>query len=159
MGKIVEEYFRQRSDVVEASQTPRTVVFNEAGYLRAMKEVEAGEQHFAQEKRFYCSLPYVIDPRQKAEIVVTHDYKHEVERRMYAPRPRELRAAITFSAKILPGEQPEPKTMIEVVAQSLDATTLCDIIRTWLDADCQKWGDFEKELDAVIVKHGRFEQS
>lgn len=40
----------------------------------------------------------------------------------------------------------------------MTAAQLCDVIRDWLDADdATHWGDFEKELDAVVVRHGRFE--
>jgi hypothetical protein len=61
--------------------------------------------------------------------------------------------AITVKVDGIMGGAP----VVEIIAANLTAAQLCDIARAWLDADCQKWGDFEKELDAVIVKHGRFE--
>jgi hypothetical protein len=157
--KIIDEYFRQRSDVLEASQTPRTITFNHAGYSRAMKEEQADTCHFNMNPgtgpRTYGGLPYVIDPRQEAKIVVTHEPPHEVDQRVRDSqrRPYQRQNAITVKIDGIMSGAP----VVEIIAANLTAAQLCDIARAWLDADCQKWGDFEKELDAVIVKHGRFE--
>jgi len=158
--KLFDEYFRQRSDLVEASHTPRTVLFSQAGYSRAMKEAMPDTNHFdgaAGLPRTYCGLPYVIDPAATAELVVTHESVENISQRMEAGR-RFRQNAISFAMKGPFGKfgAEEPKTMIEIVASSLDAATLCDIIMHWLGADCD-WGDFEKELHAVVEKHGRFE--
>lgn len=154
--KIIDEYFRQRSDILEASQTPRTVIFNHAGYARAMKEAMPSESHFnmnpqGPDGRTYANLPYVVDPRQEAEIVVTHENRWAVENTVRNGKPHQN--AITVKIDGIMDGPP----VVEIIAANLTAAQLCDIARAWLDADCQKWGDFEKELDAVIVKHGRFE--
>ena len=46
--KLFDEYFRQRSDLVEASLTPRTILFSPAGYSRAMKEAMPDSNHFSE---------------------------------------------------------------------------------------------------------------
>lgn len=46
--------------------------------------------------------------------------------------------------------------VVEILAQNLSAAQLCDIIMAWLGQD-PHWGDFEKELHAVVEKHGTFE--
>ena len=50
----------------------------------------------------------------------------------------------------------EAINVAKIVAPSLDAATLCDIIMEWLGADCN-WGEFEKELHSVVEKYGSFE--
>lgn len=37
-----------------------------------------------------------------------------------------------------------------IAPQAMTAADVTAIIRAWLDADCQKWGAFEKALDAAI---------
>lgn len=151
---LVDEYFRQRSDVVEASQTPRTVIFSHEGYTRAMAENLKNSAHFGSnaEGKSYCGLPYVIDRAQTAELVVTHEYKHEVERKLLVARPRQN--AITVKIDGIMGGAP----VVEILAGNLKAAQLQDICRAWLDADdATHWGDFEKGLDELITKHGRFE--
>lgn len=158
--KLFDEYFRQRSDLVEASLTPHTVLFSQPGYSRAMKEAMPDSNHFdgaAGAPRTYCGLPYIIDPALPSELVVTHEAPELVSQRLQAGN-RQRQNAITFAMKGPFGKfgAEQPKTMVQIVANSLDAQTLCDIIMTWLGADCD-WGDFEKELHAVVEKHGRFE--
>ena len=153
--RLVDEYFRQRSDVLEASQTPRTVIFSHPGYSRAMNEVGASENHFdapGGAPRTYCGLPYVIDPRATAELVVTHEFVHEVSQRVTASKPRQN--AITVKIDGIMDGPP----VAEIIAANLKASQLCDIIRAWLDSDdATHWGDFEKALDRAVTEHGRFE--
>jgi hypothetical protein len=54
--------------------------------------------------------------------------------------------------KVLNGD-----TMAEVVGKNMSAVDLCNVIQAWLDVDCQKQGPFEKGLQEVITKYGRFE--
>lgn len=157
--KLVEEYFRQRSDLGEASLTPRTVLFSQAGYYRAMKEEMPDCNHFnggapKDAPRTYCSLPYVIDKNATAELVVTHEAPELVAQRMVASaQARQRQGAVTFKMEGINGE-----TTAEVVGSKLTAPLLCDIIRAWLDADDQThWGAFEHALDDAVTKHGRFE--
>jgi hypothetical protein len=157
--KLFDEYFRQRSDLVEANLTPRTVLFSQAGYSRAMKEAMPDSNHFdgaAGAPRTYCGLPYIIDPALAAELVVTHEAPELVSQRLQAGK-RQRQNAISFAMKGSFGKLgEEPPTMIKLVAQSLDAATLCDIIMEWLGQD-PHWGDFEKALHKVVEEHGTFE--
>lgn len=159
MSSLFEEYFRQRSDLVEADKKPIGVSFNNAGWMKAMKEEhDAGRDHNITHgpSATYCGLHRWIDPEQEAELVVTDKTQVQWFEDRRANRRRQN--AISFAVKGSFGKlgTEEPKTMVEIVAQSLDAATLCDIIMHWLGAD-PHWGDFEKELHAVVEKHGRFE--
>ena len=155
MTTLFEEYFRQRSDLVEASKPPRTVVFSHAGWTRALKEEhDAGRDHNITHGpgATYCGLHRCIDDRQDApEIVVTHLTQAEY----FAPRkPYQRQEAITVK---IDGIMSGPPVAV-IVAQNLKAAQLCDIIRAWLDQDdATHWGDFEKALDRAVTEHGTFE--
>lgn len=157
MTKMFEEYFRQRSDIVEASQTPRVVVFNQQGYSRAMREADKEGNHFNMnpgvDGRTYCGLPYLIDHQQDAELVVTHEFPYQVQERIRSQRPHRQNAITVKLDGIMSGPP-----VAEIIASNLTAAQLCDIARAWLDSDdATHWGDFEKGLDELITKHGRFE--
>jgi len=147
---IFDEFFRQRSDVVEASQTPRTVTFSYEGWNKAQLETLAGD-NIKYTPPTYCGLPHMVDPNQTAPIVVTHEYPHEVQARLKQPFRRQN--AITVKIDGIMSGAP----VVEILAANLTAAQLCDIARAWLDADCQKWGKFETDLDKVITEHGRFD--
>lgn len=163
MSTMFDEYFRQRSDLVEAGKKPIGVVFSNEGWMKVLKEDHERSSPMVTPgpSSIYGGLHRWIDPELKVDIVVTHltQVAWFEENRLMRERNRTRQNAISFAMKGTfgkLGDQPEPKTMIEVVAQSLDAATLCDIIMHWLGAD-PHWGDFEKELHAVVEKHGRFE--
>ena len=85
---------------------------------------------------------------------------HNADRIMAELPSPEVKRAIRFAMSGPFGKlsEEDPKTMIEIVAQSLSAAQICDICRAWLDSDdATHWGKFEKELDRLIVTHGRFE--
>ena len=156
--KLFDEFFRQRSDLVEASKTPRTVIFSTEGWRKALKEMEDAGAGYAHNivhgpSPTYCGLHRCTDDRpNRPDIVVSELTQAEY----FAPRPRQR--AITVQGTFGKFGGQEPKTMVQLVASSLDAATLCDIIREWLDSDdATHWGEFEKALDEVVTKHGRFE--
>jgi hypothetical protein len=160
MSTLSDEYFRQRSDLVEASLTPRTVIFSHPGFHKAMGEESPGMHHFSNPPqdvpRTYCALPYVIDRNATAELVVTHEAPELVAQRLTASaqaRHRQRQGAVTLKMAGLTGD-----TTAEIVGSKLNAAQLCDIIRAFLDADdATHWGKFERALDATLIKYGRFE--
>lgn len=154
---IFDEFWKQRGKFHGSEQEARTVIFSYEGWNKAQREQLTADNCIQYTPPTYCGLPHLIDPTQAADIVVTHEYLAEVQARVlpagtHRPRQRAITVRGTFGK--FGGE--EPKTMVQLVASSLDAATLCDIIMEWLGADCN-WGDFEKELHAVVEKHGRFE--
>jgi len=152
---IFDSFWRQRGELRIKEQEARTVLFSYDGWNKAMMEDLTSRDSVRHAPPTYCGLPRFVDPKQTDDIVVTHEYPAEVQQRL-GTEPRQRQRAITIQGTMgkLGGE--EPKTMVQLVASSLDAATLCDIIMEWLGAD-PHWGDFEKELHAVVEKHGRFE--
>lgn len=152
MSTLFEEYFRQRSDLVEADKKPIGVVFSHDGWSKALKEeADAGRNMVTQgPSATYGGLHRWIDPELKVDIVVTE--KTQVEWFEDRRRNRPRQNAITVKIDGIMDGPP----VVEILAQNLTAAQLCDIIMTWLGQD-PHWGDFEKELHAVVEKHGTFE--
>lgn len=150
MTTLFEEYFRQRSDLVEADKKPIGVVFSHEGWSKALKEESERSMVTQGPSATYGGLHRWIDPELKVDIVVTE--KTQVEWFEGKRRPRQN--AITVKIDGIMGGPP----VAEIVAANLTAAQLCDIARAWLDSDdATHWGEFERGLDALIVKHGRFE--
>lgn len=150
---ILEQYREQRRKLVEAYIQPTRITFSPAGYTKMLSEHDSTTLHHsagpAGKPNTYDGWPYSVVNDQQEEVKL-----HNAMTDSGRPRQRAITVQGTFGKF---GGQ-EPKTMVQLVASSLDAATLCDIIREWLDADdATHWGDFEKELHAVVEKHGRFE--
>ena len=157
MTTLFDEYFRQRSDLVEADKKPIGVVFSNEGWMKVLKEDHERSSPMVTPapSSTYGGLHRWIDPEQTVDIVVTELTQVEWFERKRTSRHRQN--AIKFAMKGSFGKLGEaPPTMIEIVAQSFDAQTLCDIIMHWLGAD-PHWDDFEKALHKVVEEHGRFE--
>lgn len=156
MTTIYDQFTEQRRNLARKYMTPSCVVFSQSGHKQAMRE-NIHSQLFmpalsAGGRATYGGLPYSIIPDQEAAPAIT-----VLAELPSPPAQRAIRFAMRGMFGKLDAASP-PKTMVEVVAQSLDAATLCDIIRTWLDSeDATQWGDFEKALDRAVVEHGRFE--
>lgn len=153
---IYDEFWRQRGELKHKEQEARTVIFSYEGWNKAQRELPTADNCIRYTPPTYCGLPHLIDPTQAADIVVTNEYLAEVQARVLPATPHRPRQRAFTMHGTLGKLGEEPKTMVQLVASSLDAATLCDIIMEWLGADCN-WGDFEKELHAVVEKHGRFE--
>lgn len=153
MGPVAMEVIRGMRDLEQDGLDPVTVVFSPVGWRRAAKEVLADGIEPSADATF-MGLKRMIHARAKAEVVVTH-----LEPLAYAEKAREER--------LYPGRQtaitlktsgPLQGTTIEIIAANLQASKLQDICRAWLDGDdASHWGEFEKGLDELITKHGRFE--
>ena len=149
MGSILEQYREQRRKLATAYIMPTRITFSASGYTKMMSEADSmtlmlNPNTPAGQPTTYDGLPYSVVNDQPEEIKL-HNSMTDTGRQR----------AITIKGTMGKlGE--EPKTMVQLVASSLDAATLCDIIMEWLGAD-PHWGDFEKELHAVVEKHGRFE--
>ena len=156
MTTLFEEYFRQRSDVVEASQSPRTVVFNQAGFFRAMKEAMPDSNHFnlnpGDSSRTYCGLPYMIDRDQRTELVVTHETESEVQERIRNGRRGQM------SVKLSVDMSDAKKTIAEIIGSKLSKPQLSDLIISFVESQHPDERDpFSIELRAVVERHGSFE--
>lgn len=169
MTQLHEEFLRQLGEVERAQQTARVVVFNLLGYRKAKHEDYVVMGNFMREQSVggltYCGLPYIIDKSQSEEIVVTHEHLFSVEQRIKGTRAEPRQNAITVRLSfdksamqcLLDGTPiGEPITTAQIVASSLTADQLCDIIMAWLGND-PDWGDFEKALKKVVDEHGSFE--
>lgn len=81
MNSIYEEYWKQRSDLVEASKLPTSVSFSQEGYAKAMAEttsnslcrwgMDEGDVHWTT----YCGLPFKVIKEQTALIIVEWQYE------------------------------------------------------------------------------------
>jgi hypothetical protein len=152
MSSILEQYREQRRRLATAYIMPTRITFSGPGYTKMMSEADSmtlmlNPNTPAGQPTTYDGLPYSVVNDQPEEIKLHNSMTDSGPQR-----------AIKFAMKGSFGKlgTEEPKTMVEIVAQSLDAATLCDIIMHWLGAD-PHWGDFEKELHAVVERHGRFE--
>jgi hypothetical protein len=89
MGKqpLFDECHRLIDEVIQARQTPRTVIFNYESWAKAMIEAHA-DNWIKYNPTTYCGLAHCIDPNQTADIVVTHEPLHVVQA---AIRPAALR--------------------------------------------------------------------
>lgn len=162
MTTLFEEYFRQRSDLVEADKKPIGVVFSHAGWSKALKEeADAGRNMVTQgPSATYGGLHRWIDPELTAELVVTDKTQvqwfedRRLSRAAHAGMGYSRQNAITVKIDGIMSGAP----VVEIIAANLKAAQLCDIIRAWLDSDdATHWGDFEKALDKVVTEHGTFE--
>lgn len=92
MSTLFKEYFRQRSDLVEADKKPIGVVFSHEGWSKALKEeADAGRNMVTQgPSATYGGLHRWIDPELKVDIVVTEKTQVEwfEDRRQNRPRDR-----------------------------------------------------------------------
>ena len=151
MGKVFDEYQEQRRKLVEAYIQPTRITFSLEGHKRALMENLASGAFMPatnpSSPATYDGWPYSV-VKDQVEDVKLHNAMTD------SPRPRQRAITVRGTFGKFGGE--EPKTMVQLVASSLDAATLCDIIMEWLGGD-PHWGDFEKELHAVVEKHGRFE--
>lgn len=153
MTTVYEQFLEQRGRLARAYIAPTAIVFSSEGHMKAMRENRENGAFVPATSPgglpSYSGLPYSIDKEQKEDIKVLNAMTH-------SPGNRAIRFAMSGTFGKLSGE--EPKTMIEVIAQSLDAATLCNIIRAWLDNDdATHWGKFERGLDRLLETHGRFE--
>lgn len=150
---IFDEFWKQRGKFHGSEQEARTVIFSYEGWNKAQREQLTADKCIRYTPPTYCGLPHLIDPTQAADIVVTHEYVAEVQARVlpagrHAPRQNALKLSVDMSDA--------SKTQVQIVGEALTAAQLCDIIMAWLGAD-PHWGDFEKELHAVVERHGSFE--
>lgn len=151
MTALFEEYFRQRSDLVEADKKPIGVVFSHEGWSKALKEEQDRGRNMVTQgpSATYGGLHRWIDPELKVDIVVTEKTQVEwFEGKRHRPRQN----AITVKIDGIMDGPP----VVEILAQNLTAAQLCDIIMSWLGQD-PHWGDFEKALHKVVEEHGTFE--
>lgn len=152
MSTILEQYRDQRRKLATSYIIPTRITFSHDGYKKMMCEADSmalmlNPNTPAWDPPTYDGLPYSVVNDQPEEVKV-HNAMTDTGRQN----------AITLQMKGTFGKlgTEEPKTMVQIVAQSLDAATLCDIIMHWLGAD-PHWGDFEKALHKVVEEHGRFE--
>lgn len=157
MTTIHEQFLEIRRRLVRDGTPPVRVVFSPEGHRKALKE-NADNSLFNPATRpggppTYSGLPYKVLPNMRGDIGLHTSFE---------PQRGAVVLKLGFdpaSGHVMVDGKPhgEPISIMQVVGASLTAAQLCDIIRAWLDADCQKWGTFEKELDRVVVEHGCFE--
>lgn len=151
MDSIFNQYREQRRKLVEAYIQPTRITFSSDGFAKMRAEHDStslwNTAGPSGKPDTYDGWPYSVVNDQPEEVKL-HNAMTD------SPRPRQRAITVRGTFGKFGGE--EPKTMVQLVASSLDAATLCDIIIEWLGAD-PHWGDFEKELHAVVEKHGRFE--
>lgn len=143
--KLLQDHKRKHG------QDATRIIFSEEGFLEAKREGDGSLAGGNADGTIttYMGIPYSVHAGQLAPIRVQSTQS-------YPPNSTAIRFAMHGTFGKL--GHAEPKTMIELVAQSLDAATLCDIIRKWLDGDdATHWGEFEKALDRAVTEHGRFE--
>lgn len=153
----IHEQFLEIAAGLERRGTPaRRVVFSDHGYRKMLNERRSWEvaSDPFNPPRTYMGLPYSVLPGMAGEIGLHPDYEP-------------TRGAVTIklgfdatSGRVLVDGKPhgEPVSMMQIVGKSLSAAQVCDICMAWLESDDPThWGTFEKELFAVIEKHGRFE--
>ncbi len=148
MTTIHEQFLEQSARLARSYIAATGVTFSPDGHMKVMRENQENGSFAFDNSSSYCGLPYSVDKDQKEDIKVLNAMTHTPN------------SAVRFAMRGPFGKfgSERPKTMIEIVANSLDAATLCDIIRKWLDGDdATHWGEFEKELDRVVTEHGRFE--
>lgn len=148
---IYDEFWKSRSDLVEADKQPRTVVFSSQGWMEAMKEAFHNASWITHgPSATYCGLHRSIDRDTDApKIVVTHLTQAEY---YYEKRQRPLAVKVSFDPS-----NPDGLPQMEVLGRALTAAQLCDIIQAWLEAGDCHYGDFEKGLRDILQKEGRFE--
>jgi hypothetical protein len=145
---LFDEFFRQRSDLGEASKTPVCVLFSDAGYARAMKERPISFGHYndhTMEPWSYCGLPYHIVRGQESLMIVSDKpYDPLAARRTTGP--------ITVHVDGI--EHRTDKTTIELVGSKLTSDQLCDVITEWTKHNPSR---LAVALSDAVRQHGRFE--
>lgn len=147
MGSIFEQYREQRRKLAASYITPTRITFSPAGYTKMMSEHESTSLNNtatpAASPSTYDGWPYNVVNDQPEEVKLHN---------AMTDSPRGRQNAITVKIDGIMSGAP----VVEILAQNLSAAQLCDIIMAWLGQD-PHWGDFEKELHAVVEKHGTFE--
>lgn len=122
--------------------------FSADGYMQALRETVPGMTPWnntgRQPATRYLNLPFCKNLPQLEPVTV-------VVSKPVTPATVPFQIAVPFEGS------PIAILDLEAIGKKLTAGQLCDIVRAWLDADCQKWGEFEKRLDALILEHGTFE--
>jgi hypothetical protein len=147
MTTVHEQALRQFYAIDGKGVTPTQVLFSPDGYIKARREREAQGAFGHDRTGFttYMGLPFATMPSLKADVSVQYAIDEGS-----APPP----AGVSFRVDHLDPRQ----TTMQIVGQALTAAQLCDVIRSFLDADdATHWGAFERELDRVVTEHGRFE--
>lgn len=149
MATILEQYRDQRRKLHGAYIQPTRITFSLAGYRKMMAEADSMTLMLntatpAGQPPTYDNLPYSVVNTQAEEVKV-HNAMTDTG--------RQRAISIKGTMGKLGGE---PKTMVQLVASSLDSPTLCDIIMEWLAA-CTDIGPFEIALRNAVEQHGKFE--
>lgn len=138
---LYDDFMEQRRRLMVAYIMPTFTSFSPDGFMQAMKDHadSFGNYGPTMKPTTFMGLPYKVDNAQ-TELL-------KVQSTCDSP-------PISFRVDHLNPHQ----TTMQIVGKSLTAAQLCDIARAWLDADdASHWGEFEKGLDELITKHGRFE--
>jgi len=155
MGKPIHEQFLEIAERLERKGTPAVrVIFSPNGYMKAMREQR--DNFFPQDvpPTTYMGLPYTIRSDMAGDIGLHTEFE---------PRRDAVTVQLGFTAAtghVTVDGKPhgKPINILQIVGSSLTAAQLCDIIQAWLDSDdASHFDDFEKELQAVVERHGRFE--
>lgn len=149
MTTIHEQYREQRPKLAESYIMPTRITFSPDGYTKMRAEHDStslwNTAGPSGAPNTYDGWPYSV-VNDQAEEVKLHNAMTD--------GPRQRQNAITIKIDGIMSGAP----VAEIVAANLTAAQLCDIARAWLDSDdATHWGEFEKGLDELIVKHGRFE--
>lgn len=161
MTTIHEQYREQRRKLAESYIMPTRITFSPAGYTKMRAEHDStslwNTAGPSGSPDTYDGWPYSV-VNEQAEEVKLHNAMTDQPR----GRQNAITVQLSFDAangQCLADGQPvgEPITTAQIIGSALTAAQLCDIIRAWLDADCQKWGKFEHALDDVLERYGTFE--
>ncbi len=137
-GTIWDEYWRQRSDLIEAGKVPHRVTFSREGELKMRKEA-VGDRLF--DPATYGGLPWTTLPWQAADIIVL----------------TERQAAADASAVVVSLNSTDPESLqLQVIGHRLTKAQLCDVIMAWVDAHPDDhW--FRNQLIGAVQAGGCFE--
>lgn len=157
MSDSIHAQFLEIADrLTREGKPPVRVIFSPHGHTKAL--AENGEFLGGNSKepfKTYMGLPFTIRSDMSGDIGL--DYKFEQRRDA-------VTVQLSFDAKsgymFADGHRlvGEPVQVMQIVGSKLTAPQLCDLIQGFLDADdATHFGPFEKELERIVRKHGRFE--
>lgn len=150
---IREQFFEIQGRLYRAGTPPVRVSFSLEGYQRAMKENVDNTHFVGSASETYMGLPFSVRSEQIGEIGLHTEFEK-------LPGTVTLKLGFDpLSGRTIVDGKPygEPINVLQIIGAKLSAGELCDIIQAWLESDCQKWGEFEKRLHALILEHGTFE--
>lgn len=136
---IHSEFLEIRRRLLTSGRTPLRVTFSTLGHMEMLREADRNGSLVNRDTATYSGLPYTVSTKQISRVALHAEPEQETPVRVSVRGPM------------------VGTSVIEVFASQLSAAQLCDICMKWLEGDCQKWGDFEKRLHALILEHGTFE--